>query len=108
MIVYRFLYPLEDFSDCSVLPFYKEYGRVILVGDLIGSTLPGTNNSPSAVIMADWSGAETGHLDTCSRNQMRVGYIKYFIKHEVSSVKDSKMEHIFAYFIWRKRTSPIL
>jgi len=39
--VYRFLYPQQDFS---VLPFYDKYSLITLVGDLIGSTLPGANN----------------------------------------------------------------
>ena len=101
--VYRFLYPQQDLNDCSVLPFYNEYGHVTLAGDLIGSTLPGPHNSTSAIIMSDWPGADTGHLDTCSTSQMRVGCIKYFIKHEISFVKDSKMVHIFAYVGWKKR-----
>ena len=103
--VYKFLYPQQEFRDSNVLPFYDQYGRVTLAGDLIGSTLPGPNNRTSAIIMSYWPGARTGCLDTRSRSRMRVGCIKYFIKHEVSFVKDSnphKIEHIFAYVGWKK------
>ena len=74
--VYSFLYPQLGIRNKDVLPFYDQYGRVTLAGDLIGSTLPGPNNSASSVIAADWPGTGTGILNnTC---QLRVGQIQYF------------------------------
>lgn len=61
-----------------MLPFYCQYGRVTLAGDLIGSILPGSNNSASSVIVADWPG--TGN-NTC---RLQVGCIQYFMKHDLS------------------------
>ena len=57
--VYKFLYPQLGISNGDVSPFYDKYGRVTLARELIGSTLPGHNNSASAVIVADWPGTNT-------------------------------------------------
>ena len=64
--MYSFLYPQLGISNKDVLPFYDQFGRVTLVGDLTGSTLPGPNNSTLSVIVTDWPGTGTGTLnDNC-------------------------------------------
>ena len=101
--VYKFLYPQLENAYEYVLPFYDQYGRVALAGELIGSTLPGHNNSASAVIVADWPGTSTGTLNGIC--QLRVGCIQHFITLELSynkNGKSHKMQHIFVFVLWKR------
>ena len=66
---------------------------------MIGSVLPGGNNSASSVIMAFWVGSGNS-LPSIDYSQMRVGVVQKFIKHTVifqSKNNSGKAEHIFAY-----------
>ena len=101
--VYKFLYPQLENSYEYVSPFYDQYGHVTLAGELIGSTLPGRNNSASAVIVADWPGTNTGTLNGICR--LRVGRVQHFITHELSYNKNGishKMQHTFAFVLWKR------
>lgn len=50
--MYHELYP--DYSNLKCSKFYHKFGRSKLAGDLIGSTMPGTNSNFSSVIMSFW------------------------------------------------------
>ena len=52
--VYQQLYPSKRIQQIPY--FYEEYGRILLAGDIIGSTRPGSNAKCSSVIMAYWPG----------------------------------------------------
>jgi len=101
--MYKFLYPQLENAYEYVSPFYDQYGRVALAGELIGSTLPGRNNSASAVIAAYWPGTSAGTLNGIC--QLRVGCAQHFIAHELSynkNGKSHKMQHIFAFVVWKR------
>ena len=83
---------------------YQGFGRVGLGGSLIGSTLPGGNNSNSSVIMAFWAGSGNDLL-AIDYTRMRIGVIQYFLLHSVHFQRDSgteEVEHAFAYVFWKK------
>ena len=101
--VYSFLYPQFGISIKDVLPFYHQYGRITLAGDLIRSTLPGPNNSASSVIAANWPGTATEILN--NTYQLRVGHVQYFMQYELSLNKSGniqKMQQIFAFVVWKR------
>ena len=103
--IYAQLYPAKEITHMSY--FYREYGRIELGGDLIGSVKPGANNSSSSIIMAKWP--STGSLlQALSNEKMGVGEVQYFIKHSIKvGVDNSHGEiknesHVFAYVHWKK------
>ena len=102
--IYKQLYPNKRIVHFPY--FYREYGRIILAGDVIGSVKPGPNNSSSSIIMAFWPSAGDS-LETLDSVRMRVGEVQYFIKHTIKVVSiDSSSQvnetHIFAYVYWKK------
>lgn len=96
----RHLYQ-QLYSQKGVIVNFTHYialfGKVLYAGDLIGSVKPGTNNSLSSIIMANWSAM--GDFSTPST---RVGEVQYFFKHtvtfELNGSKES-MEHVL---YWKK------
>ena len=90
--------------------FYKEYGRVTVAGEVIGSVKRGSNNRSSSVVMAYWPGSGVS-LSSINYGRMRVGVVQYFIRHHIKlyTVEDSdinnteEVEHVFAFVYWKKR-----
>lgn len=80
---------------------YQCFSFVGLGGSLIGSTLPGGNMSSSSVIMAFWAGSGNDLL-AVDYTRMRVGVIQYFLLHSVHFQDTEKVEHVFAYVLWKK------
>ena len=67
--------------------------------------MPGRNGKSSAAIMAYWPGcSETS--DNIDYNQMSIGVVQYYIRHIISYVSEGtskKVEHIFAYVLWKEK-----
>ena len=107
-LVYKQLYPTKQISHFPY--FYREYGRIVLAGNVIGSVKPGPNNSSSSVIMAFWPSSGDS-FRTIDYTHMRVGEVQYYIKHtiKVSTTIDSGPSHqvdethLFAYVSWKKQ-----
>lgn len=59
--LYSQLYPSRTIYQVPY--FYEEYGRILLAGDMIGSTKPGVNAECSSVIMAYWPGRGSSLVD---------------------------------------------
>ena len=103
--IYEQLYPNKRIAHMPY--YYKEYGRVLVAGDLVGSVKSGGNSQSSSVIAAHWSGSgdNLAHIDY---TRMRVGIVQYFIKHSLKAYKQENdhetesLEHIFAYIDWKK------
>lgn len=99
--LYSKLYPSTVFPQIS--PFYDHYGRVKLGDDIIGSSSPGRtyNNAASSVIMAYWP--KSGDFSSIDYSRMKVGIIRYFVKHETTTITTStqRVTHIFAYVDWK-------
>ena len=99
--VYSELYPSVQMPNVS--PFYDHCGRVVLGGDVIGSSMPGPNNATSSVVMAFWS--HTINLASISYNRMLVGIVQFFLRHRtvfISESSDGQVEHVFAYVKWKR------
>ena len=107
-LVYKQLYPTKQISHFPY--FYREYGRIVLAGNVICSVKPGPNNSSSSVIMAFWPSSGDS-FRTIDYTRMRVGEVQYYIKHtiKVSTTIDSGPSHqvdethLFAYVSWKKQ-----
>ena len=105
--VYKQLYPRKLIAHLSL--FYKEYGRVCLAGELIGSVKPGPkfNCQSSSVVSAFWPGSGDS-LDDIDYSRMRIGVVQHFIRHSLKVYSDhtkssvENLEHIFAYVYWKK------
>ena len=96
---YKKLYPNMLFPQVS--PFYDHYGCILLAGDVIGSTMPGPNNSASSVIMAFWPNS-----DSIDYSRMQVGVVQYFLKHTTTLASDTEsneVQHILAYIKWKEQ-----
>ena len=106
--IYKQLHP-----DCNIthMPrFYKEYGRLSMAGDIVGSVaVRGASNPASSVIMAYWPG--TGFsLENIDSTTMSVGVVQYYLKHSITmtygdSVDTSAVRtfpHLFCYIHWKK------
>ena len=67
--------------------------------------MPGLNGKSASVIMAYWPcSSET--LDNIDYNRMSIGVVQYYIRHVISYVSEGiskKMEHIFAYVLWKEK-----
>ena len=96
--VYTQLYPNKVIKH--VPAFIKVCGRVILAGDIIGSTKPGPNNISSSVVMAFWPGRGNSlqSIDYCS---IRVGIVNFYFEHTVV-FDQSKETHVFCFVEWKK------
>lgn len=81
--VYTQLYPNKVIKH--VPAFIKVCGRVILAGDIIGSTRPGPNNISSSVVMAFWPGRGDALQSSDECSTMRVGIVNYLFEHSVIS-----------------------
>ena len=87
---------------------YREYGRISICEETIGSEMPGPNNHSSSTIVAYWPGSG----DSINEIERRVGTIQYFLLHTVelaeqstSSHETEKQLHLFCYVLW-KQTHP--
>ncbi len=105
--VYEQLYPNKRITHMPY--FYKEFGRVYIAGELIGSVKSGRNSQSSSVIAAYWPGSGSSLDSIDYGSQMRVGIVQYFIKHclkvykfEDNDSETENLEHIFAYMNWKK------
>ena len=72
--LYHQLYSNRGIIPSEVLVTHYKFGRLLLVGDLIGSNMPGRNSKSSAVVMAYWSNREQD-LSTIDYNTMQVGIL---------------------------------
>ena len=103
-VLYRTLYPNMLLPHVS--PFYDHYGRIMLGGDVIGSSMPGPNNSASSVIMAFWP--DSGNFHSINYSRMRVGVVQYFLKHTTTLASDTEntcieVQHVLAYVKWKEQ-----
>lgn len=104
--VYKQLYRQKHIAHMPL--FYKEYGRVQLAGELIGSVKPGPNSRSSSVIAAYWPGSGDT-LQNIDYSRMRVGIVQFFVRHtlklyDTSAIGNTTQEydHLFAYVHWKK------
>ena len=87
--------------------FYKEYGRLEIAGDVVGSTKRGQNSRTSSVVMSYWPGTgDKINDDVINYERMRVGVIQYFLKHTVTLTNSQGntviLPHIFCHIYWKK------
>ena len=101
--IYKQLYPRKLVAHLSL--FYKEYGRVCLAGELIGSVKPGPNCQSSLILVsAFWPGSGDS-LDNIDYSRMRIGVVQHFIRHSLKVYSDhtkssiENLEHII-YGVW--------
>lgn len=102
--LYQQLYPRKQIVHMPV--FYREYGRITLAGDIVGSVKRGCNSATSAVIMAYWPGS--GHsLQSIDYGRMRVGVVQYFLQHSVivcdgEHSSSETLSHLLCYIHWKQ------
>lgn len=73
--VYKQLYPTHILGHMP--RFFRKFGRVTILGDLVGSDMPGTNSNSSSVVMAFWP--ERGsNLSSTDYSKKSVGVVQYF------------------------------
>ena len=100
--IYTLMFPHKEIVHMSY--FYREYGRIQLASDVIGSNKPGPNSRSSSVVMAYWPSREDL---TGGSEQLNVGEVQLYIKHSIKIRQQPSCDpqtecYAFAYVNWRK------
>ena len=90
--------------------FYREHGRVLLSGDIIGCAMSGTNNHTLSVIAAYWPGSGSS-LHSIDYTEKRIGVVQYFVLHSIEFYKENddisagteKFQCLFCFLHWKKQ-----
>ena len=106
--IYEQLYQAKIVAHMS--HFCRQYGRIALSGDIVGSVMPGRNNcQSSSIIAAYWPGSGSSLL-SIDYTQKRIGVVQYFIQHSLEVYKDhgrsgetEKLQHLFCFVQWKKQ-----
>ena len=101
--IYEQLYPGSNIVHFPL--FYKEFGRIEIAGDIVGSAKKGQNSHSSSVVMCYWPG--TGdNLEVIDYGRMRVGVVQQYLKHTIklqtSCGTVKQLSHILCYVHWKK------
>ena len=104
--IYKQLYPTRQIAHMS--HFYRQYGRVMLSGDVLGCTMPGANDHSSSVIAAYWPGSGSS-LNAIDYTSKRIGVVQHFILHSIefvsednNNLENEKLQHLFCFVYWKK------